>query len=166
MSFLPAPGELGPLARGEVSCIRDYEAVYIIDPLLDEEQAQTIISKYSQIVADNGGEVVAIDKWDKRRLAYEVKGRTEGIYIVMNYKGEPSTSAELDRVMKLSEDCLRHIVVRDEIPPQPKPQVEAAPVAQEPAPEVAVEVEAEAEAAAEPEAEVVTETEAAPEAEA
>lgn len=86
----------------------------------------------------------------------------------MNFKGEPSTSAELERVMKLSEDCLRHIVVRDEVPPQPKPQVEAAPVAQEPVVEAKVEVEAAvevepavvAEAEAEPETETATEPEA------
>ena len=109
--------------------IRDYEAVYIVDPTLDNEQLQPIIEKYRQVVADNGGEVVSAAVWEKRRLAYEVKGRTEGIYIVMNYKGEPATSTELDRVMKLSEDVMRHIIVRDEVPPQPKPLGAEAPVA-------------------------------------
>lgn len=69
-----------------------------------------------------------IDQWEKRRLAYEVKGRWEGIYIVMNFKGESKISAELDRVMKISEDVMRHIVVRDEIPPQPQLQPQETPV--------------------------------------
>lgn len=134
-----------------MSKIRDYEVVYIVDPLLDDTQLQPIIDKYAQLIADNGGEVVVAEKWEKRRLAYEVKGRREGIYIVMNYKGEPSTSAELERVMRLSEDVLRHIIVRDETPPQPKSKEAKEPVvAEAPAPEPVVEDAAAPEAVEEP----------------
>lgn len=114
---------------------------------------QPIIDKYRQIVVDNGGEVVVVNKWDKRRLAYEVKGRNEGIYIVMNFKSEPAASAELERVMKISEDVLRHIIVRDEIPPQPQ----SAPAQ---AVEHKAEVETKAEAEVETEAEIETKVEA------
>jgi small subunit ribosomal protein S6 len=56
--------------------------------------------------------VDAVDKWERRRLAYEVKGRREGVYVVMNFSGEPSTEAELGRVMGISDDILRHLIVR------------------------------------------------------
>ena len=107
--------------------IRDYEAVYIVDPTLDNEQLQPIIEKYRQVVADNGGEVVSAAVWEKRRLAYEVKGRTEGIYIVMKFKGEPTTASELERLMKLAEDVLRHLIIRDEEPKVEAPQTESRP---------------------------------------
>jgi len=107
--------------------IRDYEAVYIVDPTLDNEQLQPIIEKYRQVVADNGGEVVSAAVWEKRRLAYEVKGRTEGIYIVMKFKGEPTTASELERLMKLAEDVMRHLIVRDEEPKGAAPQTELRP---------------------------------------
>ena len=105
--------------------IRDYEALYIVDPTLDDEQLQPIIDKYRQIVTDNGGEVISAATWDKRRLAYEVQGRTDGIYILMRFKGEPRTAAELDRLMKLSEDVLRRLIVRDEEPRVAPAQTEA-----------------------------------------
>jgi small subunit ribosomal protein S6 len=53
-----------------------------------------------------------VDKWERRKLAYEVKGRREGIYLVMNFTGTPATEAELTRVLGITENVLRHIIVR------------------------------------------------------
>lgn len=61
-----------------------------------------------------GGEVIIADKWDKRRLAYEIKDRREGIYVLMYFRAEPAVATELNRVMRISEDCIRHIIVLDE----------------------------------------------------
>ncbi len=62
-----------------------------------------------------GGEILAVEKWDKRRLAYEVAGKREGLYILMYFRGEPAVATELDRVMKISEDVMRHLIVRDDL---------------------------------------------------
>ena len=93
---------------------RNYESLFIVDTTLTDEQIDSIVSKYSTVVADQGGEVIAAGKWDKRRLAYEVKGRREGTYILMYFNGEAAVSKELDRLFRISEDVLRHIIVRVE----------------------------------------------------
>ena len=107
--------------------IRPYEALYIIQPDLTDEQITPITEKYKQVVEEQGGEVESINRWEKRRLAYEVKGQKEGFYVLMNYKSESKVSTELDRLFKIADDVIRHIIVRlDE-----KKEPVAAPVAAE-----------------------------------
>ena len=93
---------------------RNYESLFIVDTTLTDEQIDSIVSKYSTVVADQGGELIAAGKWDKRRLAYEVKERREGTYILMYFNGEAAVSKELDRLFRISDDVLRHIIVRVE----------------------------------------------------
>jgi small subunit ribosomal protein S6 len=92
--------------------MRKYECTYILDPGLADEQQDPIIDRFKTLVGDNGGTVDAVDKWERRRLAYEVKGKREGVYVVMNFSGEPKTEAELGRVLGISEGILRHLIVR------------------------------------------------------
>ena len=94
--------------------IRNYETLYIVDSTLTDEQTDAIISKYSTLVTEQGGEVQAAGRWDRRRLAYEIKGRREGLYILMYFSGEPTVEKELDRVFRISEDVIRHIILRVE----------------------------------------------------
>jgi small subunit ribosomal protein S6 len=98
-----------------IAIVRDYETLYIVDSNLTDEQLQTLTEKYRQIVTQAGGEVIATEKWDKRRLAYEVAGKREGIYILMYFRSETPVASELNRVMKISEDVMRHLIVRDEL---------------------------------------------------
>jgi small subunit ribosomal protein S6 len=152
-----------------IAIVRDYETLYIVDPNLNDEQIQAVIEKYSNLVKQEGGEVISAERWDKRRLAYEVAGRREGIYILMYFNAEPAVESELNRVMRISEDVMRHIIVRAEpsqvaeakerkSKPAPKPveapapEATAAETAAEPGPETAkAEAEAVAEEAALPE---------------
>jgi small subunit ribosomal protein S6 len=92
--------------------MRKYECTYILDPGLADEQQEPIIDRFKNLVGENGGTVDAVDKWERRRLAYEVKGKREGVYVVMNFSGEPKTEAELGRVLGISEGILRHLIVR------------------------------------------------------
>lgn len=94
--------------------MRNYEMMYIIKPDLDEEKLTAVIEKFSAIIADNGGEVASVDKWGKRRLAYEIKDYREGIYILVNFKGVAGTAQELDRVMKITDDILRFMILAKE----------------------------------------------------
>lgn len=107
--------------------------MYIVDATLTDEQVDSIIAKYTKLIADQGGELRAVGRWDKRRLAYEVMGRREGLYILMFFEAEPAVSKELDRVYRISDDVFRHLITRVE--PQhvdtsriehPAPTVEAA----------------------------------------
>lgn len=92
--------------------VRSYEALYIVHPDLLEENVLPIMEKYKVIIEEQGGEVSDVNRWEKRRLAYEVKGLREGIYILMNFKAESKAATELDRRFKIADDVMRHIIVR------------------------------------------------------
>lgn len=91
--------------------MRNYELMYIVKPELDEEQLTGVIEKFANLIAANGGEVVSTDKWGKRRLAYEIRDYREGVYILVNFKGEAATAQELDRVLKITDDILRFMII-------------------------------------------------------
>lgn len=91
-----------------------YEAVYIIDVAAPEDQVKAIIEKYSAIVTKNGGVVDDIDIWDPRKLAYEIKGHREGRYVVFNFSSEPAAKNELDRIFGISDDIIRHMIVKQD----------------------------------------------------
>jgi len=115
-----------------IAITRPYEAVYILDPDSGEEQIAAVTGRYKGLVESNGGQVQKIDVWERRKLAYEVKGRTEGIYVVMQFTGQANVEAELRRIFQISEDQIRSLIVRldeDGAPAAPAAQV-AAPAAQ------------------------------------
>ena len=94
--------------------VRDYEALYILDPNLSEEETTDQIERFSQFVQSRGGTVENAARWERRKLAYEIKGRREGNYILMNFKGDANLPSELDRAFKLSEAVLRGLITRKE----------------------------------------------------
>ncbi|WP_027364739.1 30S ribosomal protein S6 [Desulfotruncus alcoholivorax] len=94
--------------------MRRYELVFILRPDLEEEALDAAIAKVRSLAENNGAEVTKLDKWGKRRLAYEIKHVRDGFYVVMNFNGEPESAAEIDRVLKISDEILRHIIVRED----------------------------------------------------
>jgi small subunit ribosomal protein S6 len=88
--------------------------MYILKPDMEEEALQQAIDKYSAIVTDGQGELVSVDKWGKRRLAYEIQDLVEGCYVLMNFKSEPAVVTELDRVMKISDNMLRFMIINQD----------------------------------------------------
>ena len=95
--------------------MRNYELMYIIKPDVDEEKLAEIVEKYNNLIANNKGEVVTADKWGKRRLAYEIKDYREGIYMLVNFKGEAETAQEIDRIMKISDEILRFMILNRDL---------------------------------------------------
>lgn len=91
--------------------MRNYEVMYVLKPDLDEEKLNEVVEKFTALINNNGGEVVTTDKWGKRRLAYEINDYREGVYILVNFKGEAKTPLELDRVMKITDEILRFMVI-------------------------------------------------------
>jgi len=92
--------------------MKAYELLYIIRPDLEEEATTALVDRLSGLVASNGGDNLTVEKWGKRRLAYEIQDYKEGQYILMNFEGEGRTSQEIERVMKISEDVIRFLTVR------------------------------------------------------
>lgn len=106
----------GPiLVQREVTTTkRTYEVLYIIDITSTDEQIQAVADKFSGVVTEQGGEVIAAGLWDKRRMAYDIKGKGEGCYILMYFTGEAALCLELDRVMRISDDIIRHMILNIE----------------------------------------------------
>jgi small subunit ribosomal protein S6 len=89
-----------------------YEAVFIIDAAYPEEQVNTVVEKYKGVITNQGGTIDDVDRWEPRRLAYEIKRRREGVYFVVNFTGTPAVKDELSRIFHISDDVLRHIIVK------------------------------------------------------
>ncbi|MBP1764398.1 MAG: ribosomal protein [Firmicutes bacterium] len=93
--------------------MKNYEIMFIVKPL-EEEATNAVITKFETLITANGGTVEKIDRWGKRRLAYEVKDFIDGFYCLMHFASEPNVIAELDRVMKITEDVIKHMIIRKE----------------------------------------------------
>jgi small subunit ribosomal protein S6 len=91
---------------------RKYEAFYIVKADLADADVQKIADKFKGIVEDQGGTVEKAGKWDKRKLAYEINGHKEGNYILMNFEADAKVPAELNRLMRISDDVIRHRVFK------------------------------------------------------
>lgn len=92
-----------------------YETMYILRPDLGEEQVNQAITKYQTLLQTAGAEDVEIQHRGRRRLAQEIKRQREGIYIQMNYKCNGSQVAPLERAMRLSEEVIRYLTIKQEI---------------------------------------------------
>ena len=92
--------------------MRPYEVVVILEPSLEESQVQAILNKSTEQLQASGSTVNKVDKWGKRRFAYEIAKKTEGFYVLLDVSSEPEPMAVLDRQLRLADDVLRHKIVR------------------------------------------------------
>ena len=91
--------------------LNSYETIFIIDGTLDEEGVKSLQDKFTNLIAANGT-VETVDEWGKRRLAYEIKDRTEGFYVLVDFKADADFPKELDRQYKITDGILRTIIIR------------------------------------------------------
>ena len=92
--------------------MRPYEVMVILEPQLEESQVQQVINRSTEILNAGNVTVNKVEKWGKRRLAYEIDHRTEGYYVLFDVTGEPAPMNELDRQLRLADDVVRHKIVR------------------------------------------------------
>ncbi|TWE10311.1 30S ribosomal protein S6 [Rudaeicoccus suwonensis] len=92
--------------------MRQYELMIIIDPELDERTVQPTLDKFLKVVTKDGGTVDNLDIWGRRRLAYDIKKKSEGIYAVVTMTAESATAKELDRQLTLNESIMRTKLLR------------------------------------------------------
>ena len=95
--------------------MRKYEVVVIIDPDVDDRQVSGLLDKPLAGLTKAGGTVDNIDVWGRRRLAYDIRKKSEGIYAVINLTAEPAVVKELDRQFTLNEQILRTKVIRPDL---------------------------------------------------
>ncbi len=92
--------------------MKAYELMLLIDPSLDEEALAAVVEKATGVITSQGGTVDSSENWGKRRLAFEVNGKTDGDYTVVQFHTVPSAIAELDRVLHITDPVFRFMIVR------------------------------------------------------
>lgn len=93
--------------------MRPYELVVVLgNQIEDDEVVDGHLNKIVEVLTENGGEVTKVDKWGKRRLAYEIDGNTEGYYAVIDFRAEENATRALEHSLKLTEDVIRYLLVR------------------------------------------------------
>lgn len=90
-----------------------YEVIFIVKPA-EDEAIEAVVTKFETLITNHGGNIDKIDRWGKKRLAFELKNFTDGIYFIIYFTAEPKVVAELDRVMKITDEILRHMVIRQD----------------------------------------------------
>ena len=102
-----------------------YETMYILRSDLGEEQVDQAVTKYQNLLREQGAENIEIQNRGKRCLAYEIKRQREGVYVQMNYQGPGAMVAPLERAMRLSEEVIRYLTIKQEVADEAS-EVEAA----------------------------------------
>ncbi len=138
---------------------RDYELGFILNPEVSEEQTGAILERIEKIVKNYDGQVVKVNQWGRRRLAYPIEHHRDGYYVFIDMILTPETVLELDRNLKVSEEVMRHIVKRRDPKAVQKEREEREARA------AAAATQAQASAASKPEAEVEVPVESAAEVE-
>jgi small subunit ribosomal protein S6 len=92
--------------------MRHYEVMVILDAGLEEGAIRATIDRATQLITGAGGTVGKVDRWGKRRFAYEVHHRTEGYYVLIDTTADPPALAAVDRMLGLADDVIRHKVIR------------------------------------------------------
>jgi small subunit ribosomal protein S6 len=92
--------------------MRPYEVMVIFDPEAEESAVTAVLDRSVEVVRTNGGNPGAVNRWGKRTLAYEIHKKREGYYVVFEYTAEPKASAELDRLLTLADEVIRHKIIR------------------------------------------------------
>ncbi|MBI2328089.1 MAG: 30S ribosomal protein S6 [Chloroflexi bacterium] len=92
--------------------LRDYELVLVISPQVTEEEFEATIANVSRFITERGGTISDIARWGKRRLAYPITRFVEGSYVLARFKLRPAFGKELEANLRISEDILRHLLIR------------------------------------------------------
>ena len=92
--------------------VRPYEVMVILDAGLEDDVIRSVVDRAVDLIRSRGGNPGRVDRWGKRRFAYEMRHRNEGYYVVIEATAEPAVMAELDRVLFLADEVLRHKVIR------------------------------------------------------
>ncbi len=94
--------------------MKKYEIMYIIRPNIEDEAKKALVERFNTILTDNGAELTEVKEWGKRRLAYEINDFRDGYYMLLQVQSEAAAVQEFDRLAKISEDIIRHMVTKVE----------------------------------------------------
>lgn len=94
--------------------MHEYELLVVMNPDIPEEDMSSAIERVTGAISSRGGEVESVDPWGRRRLAYPIKRHIEGHYVLANLRLDPARTHELESSYMISEDILRHMLIRKE----------------------------------------------------
>ena len=92
--------------------MRNYETIFILHPSFDEKAVTAAVEMFKGVIGTEGGIIDNVDLWGKRRLAYEIDKVNEGVYVLVNFQAEAELPKELDRIFRITDGILRHIIVK------------------------------------------------------
>jgi small subunit ribosomal protein S6 len=98
--------------KAEDKRLLDYELVFVVNPEVSEESLEGTINSISQFIATKNGTVSEVERWGKKKLAYPVKHFLEGNYVLARFKINPAWCKELEANLKISEEILRHLLIK------------------------------------------------------
>lgn len=90
--------------------MKNYEVLFILDPVIDDSEKNAMIERVKEIIND-GGEAGEVDIWGNRKLAYEINKKKDGFYVLIQFKANADMPKELDRRLRISDSIMRHIIV-------------------------------------------------------
>lgn len=105
-----------------------YETVIILDPATDDAGLEAEIQKVSELIKEQGGETVNVERWGRRKMAYLLNKRHDGNYLCIQFNAPASAPKALDRICRLNENVVRHLIIKGHIATTIPAPVEAAPV--------------------------------------
>lgn len=91
--------------------MQKYETLFVVDVTLGEDAVKALVEKYIKRITDNG-EIIEVNEWGKRKLAYEIDYKSEGYYVLVNFKSAAGFPAELERLFNITEGIMRSIVIK------------------------------------------------------
>ena len=94
--------------------MKAYELLFFITPTISDEDRVAVMKRIETTIAEGAGTVDNVDEWGKRKLAYEINGLTDGDYTLVNFHADPQNVAELDRVLRINDAVVRHMIVKRE----------------------------------------------------
>lgn len=92
--------------------MKAYELLFFVDPTITDEARAGVMKRIEVALTENGGQVDNVDNWGKRKLAYEINGLTDGDYTLVDFHADPAAVAELDRVLRITDAVVRHMIVK------------------------------------------------------
>ena len=94
--------------------MKAYELLFLVAPTISDEDRVAVMKRIETTIAEGAGKVDNVDEWGKRKLAYEINGLTDGDYTLVNFHADPQNVAELDRVLRINDAVVRHMIVKRE----------------------------------------------------
>ena len=94
--------------------MKAYELLFFVAPTISDEDRVAVMKRIETTIAEGAGKVDNVDEWGKRKLAYEINGLTDGDYTLVNFHADPQNVSELDRVLRINDAVVRHMIVKRE----------------------------------------------------